>query len=84
MEIFWIFFSRYASNIIFSNGLMDPWSGGGVLRTPNDKITVIIIPDTAHHLDLRESNPNDPASVISARLKEKQTIKKWLEHDNYV
>lgn len=78
------FFHRYASNIVFSNGLMDPWSGGGVLRTPNDDITIIIIPDTAHHLDLRGSNPNDPASVIAARNKEKQAIHKWLAHDNFI
>lgn len=63
---------------------MDPWSGGGVLRAPNDKITVIIIPDTAHHLDLRASNPNDPASVIAARAMERQEIHKWLEHENYL
>lgn len=37
---------------------IDPWSGGGVLREPNDQVKMIIIPDIAHHLDLRESNPN--------------------------
>lgn len=63
---------------------MDPWSGGGVLRTPNDKISIIIIPDTAHHLDLRASNPNDPQSVIAARKKEKDAIRKWLDEENYV
>lgn len=78
------FFCRYASNIVFSNGLMDPWSGGGVLRTPNDKISIIIIPDTAHHLDLRGSNPNDPESVKGARQKEILAIQKWLHHDNEV
>lgn len=75
---------RYASNIVFSNGLMDPWSGGGVLRAPNDKVVILIIPDTAHHLDLRKSHPKDPPSVIYAREKEKQTIHKWIEHDNYL
>lgn len=63
---------------------MDPWSGGGVLRAPNDKIVIVIIPDTAHHLDLRKSHPKDPPSVIYAREKEKQTIHKWIEHDNLV
>lgn len=77
-------FFRYASNIVFSNGLTDPWSGGGVLRAPNDKITIIIIPDAAHHFDLRKSHPNDTASVINAREKEKQTIHKWIDHDNFV
>lgn len=63
---------------------MDPWSGGGVLRAPNDKVVILIIPDTAHHLDLRKSHPKDPPSVIYAREKEKQTIHKWIEHDNYL
>lgn len=61
---------------------MDPWSGGGVLRAANDKIIIIIIPDTAHHLDLRKSHPNDPPSVITAREREKEAIHKWIEHDN--
>lgn len=63
---------------------MDPWSGGGVLRAPNDKIVIIIIPDSAHHLDLRKAHPKDTPSVINARDKEKLTIHKWIEHDNYV
>lgn len=72
---------RYASNIVFSNGLMDPWSGGGVLRSQNDDIDVIIVPDTAHHLDLRAANPNDPVTIRETRELEKKAIKKWLSHD---
>ncbi|XP_030382918.1 lysosomal Pro-X carboxypeptidase [Scaptodrosophila lebanonensis] len=68
-----------ASNIIFSNGLLDPWSGGGVLQAPNDLIQVIIIPEGAHHLDLRESNPADPPSVLDARAKEAIIIARWIE-----
>lgn len=67
-----------ASNIIFSNGLLDPWSGGGVLQSPNDKIYVIIIPEGAHHVDLRQSNPLDPPSVRDARQKEAAIIKEWI------
>lgn len=63
---------------MFSNGLQDPWSGGGVLRSPNRDIIVIIIPEAAHHLDLRSANPQDPASVVQARLIEKAAIKKWI------
>ncbi|EDW77547.1 uncharacterized protein Dwil_GK24560 [Drosophila willistoni] len=67
------------SNIIFSNGLLDPWSGGGVLQAPNDRVHVIIIPEGAHHLDLRKSEPADPPSVIDARQKEATIIASWIE-----
>lgn len=63
------FVHRYASNIVFSNGLLEPWSGSGVLQTSNNQVKVIVIPDAAHHLDLRSSHPNDPASVKNARDK---------------
>jgi len=68
-----------ASNIIFSNGLLDPWSGGGVLRSPNDKVKIMIIPEGAHHLDLRSANPNDPQSVIEARMFELNAVNDWIK-----
>lgn len=67
-----------ASNIIFSNGLLDPWSGGGVLRSFNDKVDVLIIPEGAHHIDLRAENKLDPASVREARKFHTKKIKKWI------
>lgn len=67
-----------ASNIIFSNGLLDPWSGGGVLRSFNDKVDVIIIPEGAHHIDLRADNKLDPASVKEARKFHSKKFKKWI------
>ncbi|XP_037815124.1 lysosomal Pro-X carboxypeptidase [Lucilia sericata] len=70
---------RDTSNIIFSNGLLDPWSGGGVLQTDNPYIYIIIIPEGAHHLDLRSSNHGDPASVVQARVHESAIIKKWID-----
>lgn len=77
------FLSRSASNIVFSNGLLDPWSGGGVLRSKSNKITIIIIPDAAHHLDLRASHPNDPGSVRQARDMERMAIKSWLSETDF-
>ena len=67
-----------SSNIIFSNGLLDPWSTGGVTKTLSDSIVAIIIPEGAHHIDLRGSDPNDPPSVVKARELEKQFIQKWV------
>nr|XP_048697125.1 lysosomal Pro-X carboxypeptidase isoform X2 [Caretta caretta] len=67
------------SNIIFSNGGLDPWSGGGVTRNITDSLTAIVIPEGAHHLDLRASNPSDPKSVLQARALEVQYMKQWIE-----
>lgn len=71
-----------ASNIIFTNGLLDPWSSGGVLKSSGNGIVAIIIPEGAHHLDLRGSNPADPVSVIQARKQERAYIGKWIKNSN--
>uniref|UniRef100_A0A1B0CY54 Lysosomal Pro-X carboxypeptidase n=1 Tax=Lutzomyia longipalpis TaxID=7200 RepID=A0A1B0CY54_LUTLO len=70
-----------ATNIVFSNGLLDPWSGAGVLRTPNNRIKIVIIPEGAHHIDLRAKNDKDPQSVRAARQIHINTIKEWLSQN---
>lgn len=67
------------SNIIFSNGGLDPWSAGGVTQNISDSLVAIMIPDGAHHLDLRSRNPHDPKSVQQARLLEVHYMKQWIE-----
>ncbi|KAA0185755.1 hypothetical protein HAZT_HAZT010196 [Hyalella azteca] len=76
---------KYASNIVFSNGLLDPWSSGGVLEDVNESVVSVIIPEGAHHLDLRSSERADPKSVIQARDVHKANILKWIsEYSNSV
>jgi len=72
---------RMRSNIVFSNGLLDPWHGGGVLLDVSIEHTVVslIIPEGAHHLDLMFSHDDDPSSVIDVRKKEIEYIKQWVE-----
>jgi lysosomal Pro-X carboxypeptidase len=73
---------RWATNIIFSNGVYDPWWGGGVSgreRWMSDSIVVILIKKGAHHLDLRGSDKRDTVWVTRARELEKATIRKWLK-----
>ncbi|RZC42264.1 lysosomal Pro-X carboxypeptidase, partial [Asbolus verrucosus] len=67
-----------ASNIVFSNGLSDPWSSGGVLANISSTVFAVIIPEGAHHLDLRGENKDDPQSVIDARRFHTQNIKTWI------
>ncbi|XP_002737003.2 lysosomal Pro-X carboxypeptidase-like [Saccoglossus kowalevskii] len=68
-----------SSNIIFSNGELDPWSGGGVLHSLSETLIAIVIKDGAHHLDLRSKDKGDPQSVIDARNQEKYHITKWIQ-----
>lgn len=60
-----------ASNIIFTNGVLDPWSVGSIMANtgfPTEwKCTTIYMKDAAHHLELRPENTADPTDVKNAR-----------------
>ncbi|ENN79585.1 lysosomal Pro-X carboxypeptidase-like [Dendroctonus ponderosae] len=69
---------KYASNIVFSNGLSDPWCSGGVLKNVSDSVVAVLIPQAAHHYDLRAAHPVDSHYVLEARKFHVGQIKKWL------
>lgn len=67
------------TNIIFSNGELDPWIGGGVTKDITNTLVAVVIPEGAHHLDLRAKNPFDPVSVLLARSLEVKYMKRWIQ-----
>ena len=69
-----------ASNIVFSNGAMDPWSSGGVMINLTTSVTAVIIDEGGHHTDLFFTHPDDPPSVVAARHTELELIRGWIEN----
>ncbi|QHN86436.1 lysosomal Pro-X carboxypeptidase isoform X3 [Arachis ipaensis] len=70
---------RSASNIIFFNGLRDPWSGGGVLKSISKTLVAIVAKEGAHHVDLRYSTKEDPKWLTHVREKEIKIIASWIK-----
>ena len=70
----------HASNIIFTNGDLDPWRAGGLLHPipGNDNITVQVLDGGAHHLELRLPNDADPDDVKEVRRTIEQLIVNWV------
>lgn len=67
-----------SSNIVFANGLLDPWHSGGILQNISESLIALIIPDGAHHLDLFFNTPQDPPSVRSVRASQLHYMKIWM------
>jgi dipeptidyl-peptidase-2 len=65
------------TNIVFTNGTMDPWNAGCPQKSENPKV-VVINADAAHHLDLRLPNEKDPQSIKDMRELVRANIKTWL------
>uniref|UniRef100_M4E6L4 Lysosomal Pro-X carboxypeptidase n=1 Tax=Brassica campestris TaxID=3711 RepID=M4E6L4_BRACM len=68
----------FGSNIIFSNGLLDPWSGGSVLKNLSSTIVALVTKEGGHHLDLRPSTPEDPKWLVEQREAEIGLIQGWI------
>ncbi|KAE8734848.1 Serine carboxypeptidase S28 family protein [Hibiscus syriacus] len=58
---------RFASNIIFSNGLRDPYSSGGVLENISDSVAAVYTVNGSHCLDLLPEMKTDPPWLIKQR-----------------
>ncbi|CAG9313502.1 unnamed protein product [Blepharisma stoltei] len=70
---------QYASNIVFSNGGLDPWQVGSVTKTFGDAtVAAFVVDGAASMMDLMSPNPNDPPQLSAARATEKIAIQYWL------
>ncbi|XP_057864856.2 uncharacterized protein LOC131072639 [Cryptomeria japonica] len=69
----------FGSNIIFSNGLRDPWSSGGVLANISESIVAITTEEGTHGQDIAyPSASDDPVWLKEQRQKEIIIIQKWI------
>ncbi|XP_030522324.1 lysosomal Pro-X carboxypeptidase-like [Rhodamnia argentea] len=69
---------RFGSNIIFSNGLRDPYSSGGVLKNISDSIIAVYTEKGSHCLDIHAQKQTDPDWLVMQRKTEIEIIKGWL------
>ena len=69
---------RQYSNIVFSNGDLDPWYAGGVTKFVSWNLPYQIIRGGAHHLDLRAPNAADIEDVIWVRRQHMDLMRQWI------
>ncbi|XP_044483605.1 lysosomal Pro-X carboxypeptidase-like [Mangifera indica] len=69
---------RFASNIIFSNGLKDPYSSGGVLEDISESVVAVSTVNGSHCLDIQPARNTDPDWLVRQREDEVRIIKRWL------
>ena len=69
-----------SSNIIFSNGLVDPWHALGLhAKPPGSQSVAVIIPGAAHHEDLRAPDANDSNYLTLGRQQEATYLNTWMK-----
>jgi pimeloyl-ACP methyl ester carboxylesterase len=71
-----------ATHIIFTNGLQDGWSVGGVQHNLSNTLLAFNMPNGAHHSDLSHDpvpNPYDTPDVVQVREDTVKVIEMWLK-----
>jgi hypothetical protein len=67
------------SNIIFSNGELDPRMAGGVTEYITLKLPYYLIKGAAHYQDLRLPNAADSEDLIRVRNHEILDLQSWID-----
>lgn len=75
--------SQGLSNVVFTNGLLDPWSAGKITAAdiPAESRDVVTFEMTgaAHHLELKTPNVADPPDVRAGRDLQRKYVTKWID-----
>ena len=84
---------RSLSNVVWSNGALDPWSRLGVTEDSDflevldasRGLEAVFLENGAHHLDFFWSRDDDAEDVRSARARETELVRRWIEekHDRF-
>ncbi|KAM3303020.1 lysosomal Pro-X carboxypeptidase isoform X1 [Capsicum chacoense] len=69
---------KFASNIIFSNGLRDPYSSAGVLKDISPNLRAVYTRNGSHCLDILNAKPSDPEWLTMQRNTEVKIIEGWI------
>ncbi|KAF5931060.1 hypothetical protein HYC85_031933 [Camellia sinensis] len=69
---------RFASNIIFSNGLRDPYSSAGVLQDISATVVAVYTVNRSHCLDILPTDQSDPQWLTDQRNTEVKIIQGWI------
>ncbi|XP_059429040.1 uncharacterized protein LOC132162838 [Corylus avellana] len=69
---------KFGSNIIFSNGLRDPYSSGGVLENISHSVVAVHTVNGSHCLDILPAEQSDPDWLVKQRKEEVKIIKGWI------
>ena len=83
---------RALSNVVWSNGALDPWSRLGVNRDTDflgvldsrRGLEAVRLPNGAHHLDFFWSRDDDDDDTRRARSRESALVRGWIEEKHAV
>ncbi|XP_045769010.1 putative serine protease K12H4.7 [Maniola jurtina] len=70
--------SPNVTNVVFSNGDLDPWSTLSILKDLSNNAPAIVIPGSSHCRDLLSNRDNDIVELKEARKAIKNLVKKWI------
>lgn len=69
---------RDVTNIVWTNGELDPWHVGGVLHSISGSSVALQVGRGAHHVDLMWSRMDDPRQLQAVRQEQVAHMRRWV------